>query len=531
MDRKVLLVVIDALTSRVLLPALREGRLPNFSALIEAGQMDPGCSAIFPSITPAATASIVTGCYPGEHGVGGAYWYDVDADAIHYYGDDLWVIARRGFGTFFHDFVVELNHDCLRCETVYQRVERRGLRAACLNYLWFRGDVEHEVRTPLSLRILPGVSRREHVLGPTILCLGDFVHSRLELTGHTLSGPGGISRRYGFQDDTTAEMLIQLAQYGPMPNFTVAYFPDNDWKSHAVGPSQAVDALENVDRHLGRLAGMWGGMNEMLKELAVVITGDHSQCEMSDDAERAAVELHELLHDYNIVKAGQKWSDGDELMICPNLRAAQIYLRQNYWTERLHVVERLLSDPRVDHVMWRDDREGDEARHFHVATGDRGRLEFWAGPGGDAAAHDAYGATWTWRGDLRVVGAKVDAGGTLVYSDYPNALERIAMGFDESVSGDLWVTAKPGFELRLAETEVNLGGGSHGSLHADDSLVPLIVAGAPSGFRLPSNPRTVDVAPLCLSLLGVESGPAVGESRVAKKYHEAADHLAAAEAK
>lgn len=63
--KKVVLLVVDALTPRVMLSAMDAGRLPNLRRLCQAGFFDPACTTVFPSITPAATASIATGRYPG----------------------------------------------------------------------------------------------------------------------------------------------------------------------------------------------------------------------------------------------------------------------------------------------------------------------------------------------------------------------------------------------------------------------------------------------------------------------------------
>jgi predicted AlkP superfamily pyrophosphatase or phosphodiesterase len=87
--KKVLLCVIDGWTSRVLVPALEAGRLPNFTELARAGYLDPNCISIFPSITPAALASIITGRYPSDHGLAGVYWYDPDTEDVMYFGDDI----------------------------------------------------------------------------------------------------------------------------------------------------------------------------------------------------------------------------------------------------------------------------------------------------------------------------------------------------------------------------------------------------------------------------------------------------------
>jgi predicted AlkP superfamily pyrophosphatase or phosphodiesterase len=92
---KLLLIVIDAATPHVVCPAVRTGRLPVLQRLADAGTMHQASVSIFPSITPAATTTIVTGAYPAEHGIAGASWYDQDRQEVAYYGDDFWVIARE----------------------------------------------------------------------------------------------------------------------------------------------------------------------------------------------------------------------------------------------------------------------------------------------------------------------------------------------------------------------------------------------------------------------------------------------------
>ncbi|MCA9116301.1 MAG: alkaline phosphatase family protein, partial [Planctomycetaceae bacterium] len=83
---RVLLVVIDALASRVVLPAMEEGRLPVMQELARQGVLRPECLSVFPSITPAATASLATGHYPAEHGIAGAFWYEAQQARVAYYG-------------------------------------------------------------------------------------------------------------------------------------------------------------------------------------------------------------------------------------------------------------------------------------------------------------------------------------------------------------------------------------------------------------------------------------------------------------
>ncbi len=496
---------------------MEAGRLPMMQNFSESGRVDWTCTAIFPSITPAATAALVTGEYPCGTGINGAYFYDTKNDRVHYYGDDTWPILRRGFTQFFEDFLVRLNRDQLRCDTAFEQVERHGYTAGCLNFLWFRGDVSHKVEVPWIMRLVPWMPHSRTITGPTVLSLGDFVSGRIGPTHKKLVGPGGLANRFGFNDEATSQELLTMAKADAMPEFTVAYFPNNDFDSHSQGPQASLKNVEGVDQMLRELADVYGGVEKLLDSLAIIITGDHAQTNMTPDKEQAGIDLEELLEGYNIVPAGADWRDGDELMICPNMRAAQVYLRSKYWQNRDEIIQWLIDDRRIDQIIWRDN-EPETERMYHVKTHSRGTLDFGVSDNDDAdfpevdTAMDEYGNRWQWKGNLATIDGKVDADGVIRFGDYPNAFERIAAAFDEEVSGDLWLTCKPGHEFMLDGISLHQNG-SHGSLHADDSFSPLIMAGVDEGLMPKRTPRSVDITPLCLSILGIESRYNVGEGR------------------
>jgi hypothetical protein len=291
----------------------------------------------------------------------------------------------------------------------------------------------------------------------------------------------------------------------------VAYFPDNDFASHTDGPQAALATVEQVDGALGRLMQVCGGLDSLLDSLAVVVTGDHAQSDLLHSKQDTEIDLGDVLKGYSIVDAGTEWGQGDELMICPNMRAAQIYLRPGYWSQREDIIRRLVADERIDQVLWRDD--AGRNRRFSVLTRDRGRLEFEPASANGSSAVDEYGTQWAWRGNLEALDVRVTPQGTLEFGKYPNAFERIAMAFDDQVSGDLWITSRLGREFRLKATSVHRRG-SHGSLHIDDSLSPLFMAGFPAELLPQKTPRSVDVAPLCLSALGLKGAWAVGAGHV-----------------
>jgi hypothetical protein len=504
---KVLLVVIDAATPRVVGPAIHTGRLPTMQRLVERGRFHDTCTTIFPSITPAATSSIITGEYPASSGIVGASWFEEETGNVAYFGDDFWIVAREGFRSFLDDFLIGLNGDRLAAPTLFEIVERAGLRAACLNYLIFKGIHEHEVKVPTALRLLPGVRRKEVVRGPSIVAIGDFLTTQT-MRGKPLDDVGGVLHRFGMDDASTSELLLELAE-DTLPDFTVAYFADNDYRSHDVGPYEALEVVERVDRGLGRAFEAAGGVDKVLEETFVVITSDHGHSEILPDRDRAAICLDHLLSDFKQAVLGRPWAAGDDIMICPNMRSAQVYFRRRTARDVRRAVDLVLADARVDHAIYRGVDIDGVPDHFWIHSR-HGGLEFWRGATGTHAT-DAHGTTWSWQGELRVVDAQVDDH-RLVWDDYPNAFERLAGALEHPHSATLWVTAKPGCEFEVPGGHVHLGGGSHGGLHAIESYCPLIVAG-PSPVELPTHMRSIDIAPLCLNLLGIPTRHRIGESR------------------
>ena len=496
---KVLLVVIDAATPHVVCPAVRTGRLPVLQQLVDAGTMHERSVSIFPSITPAATTSIATGTYPAEHGIAGASWYDEQRQEVAYYGDDFWVIAREGFGQFINDFLLRLNGDRLRAPTLFEMLERSGRTAACLNYLVFKGNHPHRVLIPGLMAALPGVPLQETVEGPSVLCLGDFVGTPTH-HGRKLEEKGGLLHRFGMDDASTGNLLKDLFAAGPLPDLTIAYFADNDYRSHEIGPHAALPVIERVDRMLGEAFEAGGGIERVLADTCVLLTSDHGHCDILDDAERAAIRLDQLLGNFRQAALGSAWRSRDEVMICPNMRAAQIYLRQPEASLVERVAREILTDPRVDQVIWRTSVTSPGRDGYTVLTS-RGRLEFSRREGAGSSP-DEFGGHWVWRGDGEAVDLMMD-GDSIEFDQYPNAFERIAGVLDLDQSGEIWVTARPGCEFEVPGGKAHVGGASHGALHALDSYSPVILAGGPVRPRLPRSLRSVDVAPLCMEVLGV----------------------------
>lgn len=328
-----------------------------------------------------------------------------------------------------------------------------------------------------------------------MLHLGDL--SKIELDEMDFSAIDGMSSRFGFQDNTTMAILKHLIKKDQLPDFTVAYLPDNDWDSHELGPDNAVFTLENVDTLLGDLFELKDGIENFLDEHMVVIVGDHSQSPLVMDDDERGINLTETLQDFNLVDAGHGWDKDNEIIACPNLRASLFYFSRIDETRFNRVADRLLEDSRIDQVIWRSSLLGTLEQGYYVKTAGDGQLYFYDDDD-SPMAHDRHGNGWTWEGNLATVDGQV-SGDVITFGTYPNAFERIKNILDLERSGDLWATAKPGYTFHLESMEYEQRG-SHGALHRIDSTTSLFVAGHDDHIQVPEHPRIVDVAPLILHM-------------------------------
>ncbi len=151
--------------------------------------------------------ALATGCYPLEHGISGAYWYDEENDSVAYFGDDFWPILHEGLDHYLLDFQRDLNEKRLQVPTIFEQLEQHGqIRDAVINLFWFRGTVDHEVSLPLVFHLLPGEPAKT-IRGPHLMFMGDFINTPLS-RGQQLSARGGMTRRFGFHDENTADYLL-----------------------------------------------------------------------------------------------------------------------------------------------------------------------------------------------------------------------------------------------------------------------------------------------------------------------------------
>ena len=247
------------------------------------------------------------------------------------------------------------------------------------------------------------------------------------------------SRRAGSVDTYAAAVGRWLVTRDGF-DFLAFYLSGYDFASHAAGPdgAGADQALEQADAAIRTLLDAAGGPNEFLERYAVVLVSDHGQTRV-EQAARLEVPFADL--------AGQ-------VVVTASNRAGQVYLLPGAQVDAAELARRLDGFTAVDVTLR---LEGDEV----VARRD----------GADAPVEKL---------------------------EHPDVVRRARSALANPNAGELLVSAAEGWELADLGGRHHAGGGSHGSLVAGDSVVPLLTIGIDAEIR-----RITDVVPAVVEHFGV----------------------------
>jgi hypothetical protein len=444
--KKVVLVVIDGLTPSTF-EAAADGGAPALSFLAEHGEYGRAVST-FPSLTPVCLSSIATGAHPDVHRIPHLVWYHREERRVVEYGSSFAALRAAGTRRSIRDAIFAMNEEHLGRDavTIYEALEDAGLTAAAVNMTCYRGRTRHRPA-------LPGLSRP--AFGPRRFFYFNLFES--DVTG----APMAVKGRAGGSIDGYAAAVGRWLVTRDGFDFFAFYLPDYDFASHAFGPDGAQAALERSDRAVGALIEAAGGPDEFLERYAVLVCADHGQTPVRD-----------------VFRLQDVYAGLPGVLVAASNRAGMVYRLDGCRHSAAELAARLDGEPAVEVALWREDgeavarREGEELRLAPL----------------DGA--------WRTSGDLSIL-------------DYPDALARAWSALRNPNAGDVLVSPASGFELADLGGRHHLGGGSHGSLDAGDSLVPMLAVGLE---RLPRS--IVEVAPAILEHFGI-APPAYAAEAVA----------------
>ncbi len=486
--KKTIMFIVDSFNPRALKRALERKMVPAMEFLKNRGYFTDRCVSVFPTMTPTCASTIATGAPPSGHQVPGFVWFSRRERRIVNYGISPLAVGKMGIRRVIQDLLFNLNHSQLskKVKTLYESLEEAGFATAAVNPFIFRAGRPHRARIPLIMQFFSAFGLKGKLWGPGSLYLGQFCPPDKAALG--MLPISHYLRKFGVNDEYSGTVGRWLIRRGRQPDLLTIYLPDTDGYSHRNNPEHSEESLQRVDRQVGKVLDAFPSWEEALRRNTIIVVGDHSQSLVGAEAANS-VNLARELSGYSQLDIGSEGGPQKDIVLCVNERMCHIYILGD--RERLLpcVLKKLVKIRGVDQVAW---KEGDWYRLLQSGTG---LLSFR--PGRDV--WDEYGQGWRLSGDPGAAGARLD-GHSVLYGDYPDALAQFSGALNCENAGDLVVTAKRGFEFTCGYSPNHPGCGSHGSLHREDSLVPLFVAGGNFGA---SRPRILDIAPFVRSQFGL----------------------------
>jgi hypothetical protein len=435
--RKLILIVIDGLTASMFEAAVGDRRSPTLTFLAEHGNYTRAAST-FPSLTPVCLSSIVTGGHPDVHHIPHLVWWHRGERRIVEYGSSFAALRAAGMTRGILDAILNMNQRHLAADavTLFEALEPSGLTAAAVNITCYRGGTRHRPT-------IPGIAIPAY--GPKRFFFYNLFES--DATGAPLAV---FARAAGSIDGYAAAVGRWLVTRDGF-DFLTYYLPDYDFASHVSGPDAAHEALARSDAAIGALFDAAGGPDEFLERYSIVLCSDHGQTH---------VDRHQSLQ--------AAFASVDDVVVTASNRAGMVYRLDDRALDPRALARRLDGDEGVEVVLFLEDGEA-------VARRDGAELRF---------APEDEG--WRTSGDESVL-------------DQPDALWRAWRALGNPNAGDLIVSASPGVEFEDLAGRHHTGGGSHGSLDAGDSEVPMLTIGVDAAPR-----SIVEIAPAIIERFGLD---------------------------
>jgi hypothetical protein len=421
-------------------------------------------------------------------------WYHREEERYVEYGSSFRAAQRFGIARQLTDTVYNMNRAHLSPDTptVFESLDDSDVRTAGTTYLMYRGRHRHEPQRDTTLTRVASRLMRHPVMGPRELFYADIFASRRTNCRSGLGMPGVRDRHSGCVSSYMVE--------NDLFDFLLLSLPDNDWYSHKYGPEAQVRSIAQADLQLARVMDAAGGVEDFLDEHAVIAMADHSQAPIT-----GTVALQDELAELGVLGPARSSTgsraEQPRIAVCPSQRAAMVYALQEPERDSMRalVEMRALEIEGVDLVMWLERDAHDAPREGVISSPEHGELRFT--PGGPLL--DPRGSRWSVEGALAAVDGSIEEG-VLLTPSYPDALARVWSALTCPTSGEVLLSAAPGYEFLDWGRQAHVGGGSHGSLHASDSLGALILAGVSLPEPEPAQWAIRDVAPLILSHFDAE---------------------------
>ena len=438
-ESSVIILVADGLTPSALDDAICAGDVPELAAMRDAGGRHV-VTTVFPSVTGVAYLPMLTGRHPAEAGIPGLRWYDRSRRLPAMLGHSRSYVGPQ---------IRRMNDDLAPgIPVAFELAGGKALGAASI--------------------ITRGLPRQDQ-LDRGILYTASVARA------HVM---GDVARWSRIEEELAERLIARIRRQ--RPRFVFAAFTAGDKAAHAGGVQspgvrrslRLVDHVAAAIRRDAEHDGRWSGMH-----LWVVSDHGHSPVTQHRD-------LAQEMRDLGVRVRSHPWTAPDRseaaVMVSGNCMA-HVYLGLNArrdWpaiaNEWMPRVRGLWSDPAVDLVAMRRSqtavevhRRGEQALivmmhrgiSYRPVTGNPLCVE----PFEELCEDSIHERT--------------------VASPYPDGVTQLHRLVPAERSGDLVISASPGWDLRRRYEPIDHVS-SHGALHAAHMLVPLTVNRA-----FPGRPR------------------------------------------
>ncbi len=462
----VIILVADGARPDTIAEAIAAGSVPALARLRDEGGAH-AVTTVFPSVTGPAYVPFLMGRFPGPVGLPGLRWYDRTrrvASGPHYtrsyVGSEMRKVDRdldAGAPTIFELAAARGGESIAALNMIGRGLARRGRMAHSPRFMLrvarthFRGhvggwlDIDREIAGEVAARV-----RRERPAVTFAALTG--VDKTSHSDGHDAPT---VREALTVVDALVAELRADAERDGRADGLTLLVVSD-----HGHSPVTQHDDLDGAIRALGHrtVAHPWI-YSLRAPEVAVMVSGNAMAHLYLEPGHRAAP-------GWGALEA--RWAPlRDALLARPSVDVVLLPLGGG----RCRVAAPGRGEADVEHRG-----DGPASRYaYRPRTGDPLGL----GPVDWCDEHAAYAAC--------------------AATDYPDALVQVAHLAASARTGDVVLSAARGWDFR-ARWEPIPHRSSHGALHREHMLVPLLCNRAPD--RAPR--RTTDVMPTALAALGVE---------------------------
>lgn len=455
MYKRCIMILADGARADRMALFLAAGKLPHIrDTFLATGGFYEG-TTVFPSTTGPAYFPFLTGCYPGTVNVPGIRWLDKNRFA------KPWFFSKR-------------------------RRSYVGIETFCLNL-----DMNRRIETAFDL--LP----RSYTIFNAVNKGVKFRHNVTWLMRLWYWYYGLLTDRWSLVEQAACEYVLKVIDRGF--EFCFAVFPAIDEYSHLSQPlSAATDqAYLKLDEYVGQIRDRLAKKG-MLKDTLLWIVSDHGF---------TATHTHFCANEFLeargirtffyplIFKRGCMAAN----MMSGNAMTHLYFRHPEGWDKPVTLgtlvemygtlVDDLLREPAVDICAVRGDDGGVTvlSRRGRASVQLNGTLISY-----QVQTTDPFGY-----GPLPRVMTSAEALHHTMGTDYPDGLLQVAQLFHSPRTGDIVLSAAPGYDLRK-DYEKPEHFGSHGGLHRDQMMTPVLCNAKLSQSTI----RTVDVFPTMLRLMG-----------------------------